>query len=101
MSRERINKAIETMVSRYPDASLVKNKYKVISASIMQCYPVTKDLGRATMEAIIDDAIHLDRKWRQLTEGKDQENKKILSQEKQIELGYEPGFNRKFAQYRN
>lgn len=97
MARELVNNAIEKLVTNYSDASLVKNKYKVISAAILECYPILKDIGKDTRDAIVDDIIHLDRKWRQLTEGKDQENKKILSQEAQIKLGYEPGFNRKIV----
>lgn len=88
MSRDFINNSIQSLVDNYPDASLVKNKYKVITATILQRYPPLKEIGKATVEAMVDDAIHLDRKWRQLTEGKDAENKKILSEKKQVELGY-------------
>lgn len=97
MSRDTVNKSIEATVSKYPEASLVQNKYKVITKTIMECYPTTKDIGKATMEAIIDDAIHLDRKWRQLTEGKDEENKIKLSYEKQVELGYYADYGRKLS----
>ena len=48
------------------------------------------------LESIVTDAIHLDRKWRQLTEGHDQENKDNLSYEKQVELGYYPDLKKKY-----
>lgn len=46
-----------------------------------------------------DDFMTLDRYWRQILQqredlrGEDYNDKKVLAQEKQLELGYTPGFN--------
>lgn len=57
-----------------------------------------KEIDIMTVVAIIKDAASIDREWRQTLQfnpplrGKDYEDKKILEQEKQIELGYEVGY---------
>lgn len=81
MTREIINKHIEDTVAKEPRARLLANKYKTIRNTIMYKYPKLNDMGKDMVEAIIDDAIHLDRYWRRLTEDDDKENKEIARQE--------------------
>jgi len=82
-----------------------KNKDRGIVNLLMKKYPSLKHcieaglIGKETLTAIVQDHSSMDRAWRQSLEhnpylrGKDYNEKKILVQKKQIELGYEPRYH--------
>lgn len=82
MSNQRTQLA-EKLLDKHPSAGLVKNRYKAIRAVLKQMYP-TVEVENNRLEDMIFDAIALDRKLRDLTQGQEQETKTKLSQEWQI-----------------
>lgn len=87
-------KALIELLKREPSANLVENRYKVM-LYVLSKRKLWNDTLFAHLEnfAIYDllkEVIYIDRQIRKETEGKDIENKEILSQEYQIkELGVE------------
>lgn len=75
--------------------NLLARKYHVLH-NAMNDGLITRDM----LVAIIQDASTADRCWRQALQnnpnlrGTDYEDKKILEQEKQLELGYTPGYEK-------
>ena len=71
------------------------NKDRGIVNLLQSKYHTILDVPKETLIAFIQDANSMDRYWRKLTgenpelRGKDYNTKKIVSQRKQIELGYE------------
>jgi hypothetical protein len=96
MKKNLRKEIIEKIIEEKPvEACLVKNKYKVLVGMIKRRYPNNfEKIPLNVWEDIIFDSINGNREWQQLTEGYDKVNKKRLSQEKQIELGYVPGYNK-------
>lgn len=82
-----------------------KNKDRGIVNLLMKKYPSLKHciesdfISKETITAIVQDYASMDRSWRQSLEhnehlrGKDYDDKKVLAQKKQIELGYEGGYH--------
>jgi len=92
MNRKEI---IQKIISEKPDAVLVVNKYKVLYGMLKRIYP--EQIEKIPKEIFIDiifDAVNGNRDWQIATEGKDKENKMILSQQKKIEMGYLPGYRK-------
>lgn len=73
------------------------NKDRGIANLLIEKYHL--DIDKSRLIAVIQDANSMDRYWRKLTaenkdlRGKDYDTKKIVSQRKQMELGYEVGYN--------
>jgi len=85
---------LNKIINERPDAVLVKNKYLVIYGMLKRMYPnQIEKIPKQIFIDIIFDAVNGNRDWQTLTEGFDKENKKRLSQEKMIEMGYTPGYN--------
>ena len=80
-----------------PKARERSNKNRAIGNLLIENYFLKID--KATMQEIVGEVLSLDRQWRKLLEenpelrGKDYDDKDKLSQEKQVSLGYESGFN--------
>ena len=76
-----------------------KNKNRAIGNMIQMKYLV--DIEKAKLADIVGEVLTLDRAWRKALEenpdlrGSDYKEKEILSQQKQIDLGYEVGYNLK------
>jgi hypothetical protein len=72
-----------------------KNKNKVIAYVLSKEFQI--DLPLDKLESVVKRVNTLDREWRKLLQdnpelrGKDYADKKILEQEKELELGYIPG----------
>lgn len=96
MKKNLRKEIISKIISEHPvEACLVKNKYKVLAGMIKRMYPNNfEKIPLNVWEDIIFDSINGNREWQQFTEGCDKENKERLSQEKKLELGYVPGYNR-------
>lgn len=81
----RLDKLLETA----PEMRLTKNRYKCLSIMLQKQYePIIKSVSPDTMQMFLKDVCYLDRELRIKTQGEEKELKKILSQEKVIELGY-------------
>lgn len=87
-NREYWQRRIDELFNEFPESQLTKNRYKSLVHLLVQQYPEMKQLSSETWKVILFDADYLNRKIRWLTEGKETELKNILSQEKQVELGY-------------
>lgn len=86
-----------------PEAVLVKNRYRILYATLKQMYPKTfENIDKEVMTTLIQDIVYADRKWRKLTEGEDKKEKIRLSQEYQLnELGVEVGLNQNIKLLKN
>src|SRR4051812_20357002 len=84
--RERKNKDKGVVI-------LLARRYQVLAQLLKR-----EEIGMETVTAIIQDAYSMDRAWRQALQhdpnlrGSDYEEKEALEAEKQIALGYLPGF---------
>lgn len=87
-NREYWQRRIDELFKEFPESQLTKNRYKSLVHLLVQQYPEMKQLSSETWKVILFDADYLNRKIRWYTEGKETELKNILSQEKQVELGY-------------
>lgn len=73
-----------------------KNKARAIGNVLIQKYNL--DISKDFMMEIVADAVNADRMWRKILEerpdlrGKDYDDKEVLEQQKQVELGYRPGY---------
>ena len=97
---------LQKIIDYNPQAQKTSGKYRAIKAMIIHMYP---DLGYFPMikatktrpevpartgitEDIIYDIVNADRDWRKLTEHLDTEEKEVMSQEWQLENGYEADY---------
>lgn len=79
-----------------PSLKDIENRYKALEILLQKDYqPIVKSVSVDSFRQFLRDVIYLDRELRRETEGEQEDLKEILSQEKQIELGYEPGYNQK------
>lgn len=82
-----------------PRARERRNKVRCISNIMRKYHPSLKDFPNELMEEIVDEIIAYERYWRKILvdnpelQGTDYNTKKIMVQKKQIELGYESGYN--------
>lgn len=82
-------KLIIEMVTKFPDARLVKNKYKVMAKMIKKIYPIqVQAISEEMLTRIMFDAINGDREWRKHTKDFDRKEKARLEAKKLLELGY-------------
>ena len=77
-----------SILKKRPDAYLVANKYKVLSAIIKRRHPIVANLSEKTLTDIIFDAVQGNREWQQLSEGHDALQKQIRDQQWRIDHGY-------------
>jgi uncharacterized damage-inducible protein DinB len=84
-------KILQQILNKYPEARKTSGKYTAMARMAKQMYPVLADIPGRTLTDIVFHVVNADRDWRTLTEGENKEEKEILSQQKQIELGYTPG----------
>lgn len=74
-----------------------KNKNKFLAWFLEKKYMVSLGLNQDQLANLIVDAGSYDRAWRKILQenpelrGKDYDDKEVLEQEKQLELGYMPG----------
>ncbi len=93
-NHKALTEDLEHVLRTYPEAALVKNRYRTLRAALKTKYTgVISNVSKPVMLMFIRDIVYLDRKLRKLTEGIDDEVKEELSQEFQLEEGYMPGYN--------
>lgn len=108
-----LSKNVKDYLEREPKFRERKNKDRGIINLLMKKYPEirraveTQEIRKETITAMVQDYASMDRAWRQVLErnehlrGADYAEKVKLEQEKQIELGYTPGFYRDVKKLRN
>lgn len=101
--RQQLKKSLKLTMERFPDGKHIKYRYNTLRFTLLNFYPtmvgsMTKDEFIEMLRAII----YLDRQIRLETEGIDEEEKEILSQEFQItQLGAIPGINNQIKQIKS
>ena len=89
--REMTN-TLENLLSTTPNARKVSYRYKTLRFVLKKHFTGLQGMDDDYLEKVLKSVIFLDRKVRKLTEGVDEEEKEILSQEFQLnELGAEIG----------
>lgn len=89
---DNLTKELQSVLSLDPETHKVANRYRTIRMSLKSQYPgLISTIEKDSMLQFIKDIIFLDRKLRQLTEGEETKLKEQLSEEAQIELGYQSG----------
>lgn len=88
---KRRQEIIKEMVNTFPEARLVKNKYKVIAKLAKKLHNI--EIPEDKLAEICYDIIQADREWRIYTEDFDRVEKRRLEQEKILELGYGGNYN--------
>lgn len=84
-----LNNELDKVINENQGADLVENRYRTMRLTLAKTYPnLIKTTDKEVMLQFLHDVVHLDRKLRRKTEGKQKLLKTILSQEKQIQLGY-------------
>lgn len=69
-----------------PKARLIENKYKAIRQTLVELHPhFAKQLSPEQLLTIVEDSISLDRYWRLETQEEQKEEKKILSEQWQLD----------------
>lgn len=92
------NHRLKTLFKLEPSMKKVKNKYRTLLILLQRNYkPIVKSVSPDTMQEFLKDVIYLDRKIRWMTEGEEKELKKTLSQQTQVELGYEADYKQNVA----
>ena len=90
---------MENFLENQPLARERSNKNRAIANLLLKGHP-SLEIGKSLLTEIVGEALSIDRLWRKVLEeredlrGSDYKQGKILSQEKQIELGYEPAHHR-------
>lgn len=80
---------IEKMFLTIEGSDLVENRYNALRYLLVDKYPQLKEISKETCLEMLREIIYVDRAMRRATEGKQEKEKKILSQEYQVEeLGY-------------
>ena len=82
---------LQKIIDKNPEARETKNKYRAIKAMALYMFPQLQ--GIEELEDILYEVINADRDWRKLTEEFNQTEKQILSQEWQLENGYEVAYS--------
>lgn len=102
----KLQEIVKDYLEEEPKFRERRNKDRGIVNLLMRRYPKLKfviETGAISKKEIIEivqDHASMDRYWRKHTlenkslRGFDYDDKKICEQEKQIELGYEPGYHR-------
>lgn len=89
-NRKYFTDRTERLLKQYPEYRSVKKRYDAIALILQGKYPKIKK-NREVMARLFKDVVYIDRKLRAMTESEEVEEKKILSQERQLEMGYEVG----------
>lgn len=96
MKREDI---LKKYLTEEPKARERVNKVRALCNLLQRNHPSIQGIPKKVMEEIIDETISYERYWRKILldhpelRGKDYNEKTRLSQEAQVNLGYEGGAN--------
>lgn len=83
--RETYKKTLKDLLESNPEASKVKEKYRVLMYLLSKEWKsIIFSKENSVMKDFLQDVIYADRLLRKYTEGEDEEEKEILSQEFQL-----------------
>jgi len=83
---------LKQCIAENPLAEKTRYKYVAIRYAIEKLYPELKGIPQSKLQNIIYDIVACDREWRFETQSKNKEEKEIMSQEWQLENGYEADY---------
>ena len=90
--RDSLKKSLYASVAQIPEAKLTKNRYKLIHWVLKDYYPIVcGSVSPDTLREFLKTVVYLDRNVRWATEKYDKEEKTKLSQQFQVDEGYEAG----------
>lgn len=95
-----IYEEIKGHLEKNPTARLRRNKNRFLAWLLAGKYNTQFGLGANKLEDLLVDAASYDRGWRQVLQhepqlrGADYGDKEVLEQEKELQLGYQPGIAR-------
>lgn len=91
LRQRKFKSTLRKLVQINNDARKVSERYRVMRYLLQEEYPhLIGTISKDSMYEFLRDVVYIDRQIRKETEGYDSEQKEILAQEKEIELGYEP-----------
>ena len=88
---------IEKLFELDTDFKKTKKRYDTLKLLLQETYPHIKDHDNIQM---LKDILYLDRELRFATQGEDEEEKQILSQEYQLQNGYTVGYKQDIKKLR-
>ena len=89
LHNKNLKESLKNVLAKYEEANMVEHRYRTLRAALTVAYPkLIETTDKEVMLNFLQDVVYLDRQLRKETEGKQKLLKNILSQEKQIELGY-------------
>lgn len=89
---EYYNRRMVKLFETNPESKSVKLRYRTLRYLLLEKHPFLRDLPINQVTELLKECVTLDRKLRLATQGLEEETKKILSQEYQLEeLGVEVG----------
>jgi len=93
---------LENLLSTTPNARKVEYRYKTLRFVLKKAFPGLQQIDDEYLEKVLKDVCYMDRKLRQLTEGEQEKEKEILSQEYVLEeLNYTPGYESDVQKLKN
>ena len=100
--RQTYKTELSELLSRTKESHKVSKRYKVLRWVLeSEWHNLLSHFSPDTMEVFLQDVLYVDRLLRKETEDDDVEEKKILAQEKQIEIGYGPMYNQDIKVLKN
>lgn len=80
--RDVIKQRLSKTLKEFPEANLVKNRYKTMHWVLKDFYPIISgSVSQDTFRDFLREVVYLDRQVRLYTQGKQKEEKEVLSQD--------------------
>lgn len=83
--QKKYKQDLEKLYTKYPEAKKVAERYKVMRIILGREWMSLSNIEQKVLEDILKDAVYVDRLIRRMTEGEEEEEKEILSQQFQLE----------------
>lgn len=84
LRQNKYKQDLEKLYAKYPEAKEVKNRYKSMRVLLQREYLSLQGIDNKVLEDILKDTVYIDRLIRRATEGLEDEEKTILSQDFQL-----------------
>lgn len=88
-NQKKVATTLEELLQQFPESRLVENRYRSMRVVLKKHWKFVETVNQKDMIEFLKDVVYLDRKIRLETEGEQEELKQQLSEEKQVELGYQ------------
>lgn len=86
LRQNKYKQDLEKLYTKYPEAKDVKNRYRAMRTLLQREYISLQGIDNKVLEDILKDTVYIDRLIRRATEGLEDEEKTILSQDFQLEV---------------